>query len=78
MAVGRKGGLLTLTTKGESGEEAQTLANVVLAQLFVSVAPKGQDAIDLECLRKQAGDAQGNEASCDGADDEEAEVFRDG
>ena len=48
MAVGRKDGLLTLTTKGESGEEAQALANVVLAQLFVAVAPKGQDATDLE------------------------------
>ena len=48
MAVGRKDGLLTLTTKGESGEEAQALANVVLAQLFVAVAPKGQDAADLE------------------------------
>jgi hypothetical protein len=48
MAVGRKDGLLTLTTKGESGEEAQALANAVLAQLFVAVAPKGQDAIDLE------------------------------
>ena len=48
MAVGRKDGLLTLTTKGESGEEAQALANVVLAQLFAAVAPKGQDAADLE------------------------------
>ncbi len=48
MAVGRKDGLLTLTTKGESGEAAQALANLVLAQLFVTVAPKGQDAIDLE------------------------------
>ena len=48
MAVGRKDGLLTLTTKGESGEEAQALANVVLAQLFAAVAPKGQDATDLE------------------------------
>ena len=48
MAVGRKDGLLTLTTKGESGEEAQALANVVLAQLFVAVSPKGQDAADLE------------------------------
>jgi capsular polysaccharide biosynthesis protein len=48
MAVGRKDGLLTLTTKGESGEEAQALANLVLAQLFVAVAPKGQDATDLE------------------------------
>ena len=48
MAVGRKDGLLTLTTKGESGEEAQALANMVLAQLFVAVAPKGQDAADLE------------------------------
>ena len=48
VAVGRKDGLLTLTTKGESGEEAQALANVVLAQLFVAVAPKGQDAADLE------------------------------
>jgi hypothetical protein len=48
MAVGRKDGLLTLTTKGESGEAAQILANAVLAQLFVAVAPKGQDAIDLE------------------------------
>jgi hypothetical protein len=48
MAVGRKDGLLTLTTKGESGEEAQALANVVRAQLFVAVAPKGQDAADLE------------------------------
>jgi hypothetical protein len=48
MAVGRKDGLLTLTTKGESGEEAQALANVVLAQLFVAVAPKGQNAADLE------------------------------
>ena len=48
MAVGRKDGLLTLTTKGKSGEEAQALANAVLAQLFVAVAPKGQDAIDLE------------------------------
>jgi LPS O-antigen subunit length determinant protein (WzzB/FepE family) len=48
MAVGRRDGLLTLTTKGESGEEAQALAKVVLAQLFVAVAPKGQDATDLE------------------------------
>ena len=48
MAVGRKDGLLTLTAKGESGEEAQALANAVLAQLFVSVAPKGQDEVDLE------------------------------
>jgi capsular polysaccharide biosynthesis protein len=48
MAVGRKDGLLTLTTKGESGEAAQALANLVLAQLFVAVAPKGQDAADLE------------------------------
>uniref|UniRef100_UPI004047B250 hypothetical protein n=1 Tax=Limnohabitans sp. TaxID=1907725 RepID=UPI004047B250 len=48
MAVGRKDGLLTLTTKGESGEAAQALANAVLAQLFVAVAPRGQDAIDLE------------------------------
>jgi capsular polysaccharide biosynthesis protein len=48
MAVGRKDGLLTLTTKGESGEEAQALANVVLAQLFAAIAPKGQDAADLE------------------------------
>jgi hypothetical protein len=48
MAVGRKDGLSTLTTKGESGEEVQALANVVLAQLFVAVAPKGQDAADLE------------------------------
>jgi len=48
MAVGRKDGLLTLTTKGESGEAAQALANAVLAQLFVAVAPKGQDVIDLE------------------------------
>jgi capsular polysaccharide biosynthesis protein len=48
MAVGRKDGLLTLTTKGESGEDAQALANVVLARLFVAVAPKGQDAADLE------------------------------
>jgi len=48
MAVGREDGLLTLTTKGESGEEAQALADVVLAQLFVAVAPKGQDAADLE------------------------------
>jgi capsular polysaccharide biosynthesis protein len=48
MAVGRKDGLLTLTAKGESGEEAQALANAVLAQLFVAVAPKGQDAVDLE------------------------------
>jgi hypothetical protein len=48
MAVGRKDGLLTLTTKGESGEEAQALANVILKQLFVVVAPRGQDAIDLE------------------------------
>ncbi len=48
MAVGRKDGLLTLTTKGESGEAAQALANLVIAQLFVAVAPKGQDAIDLE------------------------------
>jgi hypothetical protein len=48
MAVGRKDGLLTLTTKGESGAEAQALANVVLAQLFAAVAPKGQDAADLE------------------------------
>jgi hypothetical protein len=48
MAVGRKDGLLTLTTKGESGEAAQALANAVLAQLYVVVAPKGQDAIDLE------------------------------
>ena len=48
MAVGRKDGLLTLTTKGESGEAAQALANLVLAQLYVAVAPKGQDVIDLE------------------------------
>jgi hypothetical protein len=48
MSVGRKDGLLTLTTKGESGAEAQALANVVLAQLFAAVAPKGQDAADLE------------------------------
>ena len=48
MSVGRKDGLFTLTTKGESVEEAQALANVVLAQLFVAVAPKGQDAADLE------------------------------
>jgi capsular polysaccharide biosynthesis protein len=48
MAGGRKDGLLTLTTKGKSGEAAQALANAVLAQLFVAVAPKGQDAIDLE------------------------------
>ena len=48
MAVGRKDGLLTLTTKGESGEAAQALANAVLAQLSVSVAPKGQDEVDLE------------------------------
>jgi capsular polysaccharide biosynthesis protein len=48
MTVGRKDSLLTLTTKGESGEEAQALANVVLAQLFVAVAPKGHDAADLE------------------------------
>lgn len=48
MAVGRKDGLLTLTAKGESGEEAQALANAVLAHLFVSVAPKGQDEVDLE------------------------------
>jgi len=48
MAVGRKDGLLTLTTKGKSGEAAQALANAVLAQLFVAVAPKGQDVIDLE------------------------------
>jgi capsular polysaccharide biosynthesis protein len=47
-AVGRNDGLLTLTTEGKSGEEAQALANAVLAQLFVVVAPKGQDAIDLE------------------------------
>ncbi len=47
-AVGRKDGLLTLTTKGKSGEAAQALANAVLAQLFVAVAPKGQDVIDLE------------------------------
>ncbi len=46
--VGRKDGLLTLTTEGKSGEEAQALANAVLAQLFVAVAPKGQDAADLE------------------------------
>ncbi len=39
---------MTLTTEGKSGEEAQALANSVLAQLFVAVAPKGQDAIDLE------------------------------
>jgi hypothetical protein len=37
-----------------------------------------QDGGALECLGKQAGDAQGNEAGCDGADDEEAEVFCDG
>jgi len=48
MAVGSKDGLLTLTTKGKSGEAAQALANAVLAQLFVAVAPKGQDVIDLE------------------------------
>ena len=48
MAVGRKDGLLTLTTKGESGEEAQALANMVLAQLFAAVAPKGHDAAYLE------------------------------
>ena len=48
MAAGRKDGLLTLTTKGKSGEAAQALANAVLAQLFVAVAPKGQDVIDLE------------------------------
>jgi capsular polysaccharide biosynthesis protein len=48
MAVGRKDGLLTLTTKGKSGEAAQALANAVLAQLFVAVAPKGQDVIELE------------------------------
>jgi len=48
MAVGRKDGLLTLTTKGESGEAAQALANAVLAQLFVAVAPKGQDVTYLE------------------------------
>ena len=48
MEVGRKDGLLTLTTKGKSGEAAQALANAVLAQLFVAVAPKGQDVIDLE------------------------------
>ena len=48
MAVGRKDGLLTLTTKGESGGEARALANVVLARLFIAVAPKGQDAADLE------------------------------
>ena len=48
MVVGRKDGLLTLTAKGESGEEAQALANAVLAQLFVSVASRGQDAIDLD------------------------------
>jgi len=47
-SVGRKDGLLTLTTKGESGEAAQALANLVLAQLYVAVAPKGQDVIDLE------------------------------
>ena len=47
-SVGRKDGLLTLITKGESGEEAQALANLVLAQLFLALAPKGQDSIDLE------------------------------
>jgi len=48
MSVGRKDDLLTLTTKGKSGEEAQALANVVLAQLFAALTPKGQDATDLE------------------------------
>ena len=48
IAVGRRDGLLTLTAKGESGEAAQALANAVLAELFVVVAPKGQDVIDLE------------------------------
>ena len=43
MVVGRKDGLVTLTTKGEA---EQALANAVLAKLFVAVAPKGQDAID--------------------------------
>ncbi len=47
-AVGRKDGLVTLTANGESGEEAQALANAVIAQLSVAVAPKGPDAADLE------------------------------
>ena len=48
MAVGRKDGLLTLTAKGESGEEAQALANLVLTHLSLAAAPKGQDAANLE------------------------------
>jgi hypothetical protein len=48
MSVGSKDGLLALITKGESGEEAQALANLFLAKLFVAVSTKGQDVADLE------------------------------
>ena len=37
-----------------------------------------QDGDALKGLGEQAGNAQGNEAGCDGPDDEEAEVLGDG
>jgi hypothetical protein len=48
MVAGRNDGLLTLRCRGESGEDAQALANLVLAQIFVALAPKGQDAAAIE------------------------------